>query len=160
MINGVKSATSNALSGVPQGSVWFSIYVNDLPSIASSQVLLFADDVKLFCPIVNQQSNFQLELDLLLLKEWLMKWLLNLNVVKIFIMHLGNTNPFHTYYMDGQPLQVVSEHKDLGIILDSSLKFHSQATSAINKANYILGLIKKSFNTLNRKTFQYSTRLW
>ena len=45
--------------------------------------------------------------------------------------------------MDGQPLQVVSEHKDLGIIVDSSLKFHSQTTSAINKANRVLGLIKK-----------------
>ena len=67
-------------------------------------------------------------------------------------MHLGNTNPCHTYYMDGQPLQVVPEHKDLGIIVDSSLKFLSQATSAINIANHVLGLIKKSFNTLNRKT--------
>ena len=93
MINGVKSATSNVLSGVPQGSVigplLFSIYVNDLPSIVSSQVLLFADDVKLFCPIVNQQSNFQLKQDLLLLKEWSMKWLLNFNIVKTFVMHLG-----------------------------------------------------------------------
>ena len=156
VINGVKSATNIVLSGVPQGSVidplLFSFYVNDLPSVVSSQVLLFAGDVKLFCPIVNQQSNFQLEQDLLLLKEWSMKWLLNFNIVKTFVMHLGNSNPCHTYYMDGQPLQVVSEHKDLGIIVDSSLKFHSQATSAINKANRVLGLIKKSFNTLNRKT--------
>ena len=36
--------------------------------------------------------------------------------------------------------------------MDSSLKFHSQATSAINKANHVLGLVKKSFNTLNKKT--------
>ena len=52
LINGVKSATSNVLSGVSQGSVigslLFSIYVNDLPSVVSSQVLLFADDVKFF----------------------------------------------------------------------------------------------------------------
>ena len=60
-----------------------------------------------------------------------MKWLLNFNIVKTFVMHLGNSNPCLTYYMDGQPLQVVSEHKYLGIIVDSSLKFHSQATSAI-----------------------------
>ena len=49
-----------------------------------------------------------------------MKWLLNFNIVKTFVMHLGNSNPCHTYYMDGQPLQVVSGHQDLGIIVDSS----------------------------------------
>ena len=67
-----------------------------------------------------------------------MKWLLNFNIVKTFVMHLGNSNPCLTYYMDGQPLQVVSEHKYLGIIVDSSLKFHSQATSAINRDQSIL----------------------
>ena len=40
-------------------------------------------------------------------------------------MHLENANQKYTY-MDEQPLQVVSEHKDLSIINDSNLKFHSQ----------------------------------
>ena len=137
VINGVKPTTSNFLSGVPQGSVigslLFLIYINDLPSQVSSEVLLFADDVKLYCPIVNQQSNFQMEQDLLSLREWSLKWLLNFNVIKSFTMHLGSTNPCHMYCMDGQPLQVVSEHKDLGVIVDSSLKFHSQATSVVHK---------------------------
>ena len=89
MINGVKSATSDVLSGVPQGSVigplLFSIYVNDLPSVVSSQVL-FADDVKLFCPIVNQQSNFQLSIGTrsLITKRVVNKLLLNFNIVKTF----------------------------------------------------------------------------
>ena len=97
MINGVKSTTSNVLSGVPQGSVIGPLF-NDLPSIVSSQVLLFADDVKLFCPIVNQQSNFQLEQDLFLPKQWSMKWLLNFNIVKTFVMHL--THVIHIIWMD------------------------------------------------------------
>jgi len=67
-------------------------------------------------------------------------------------MHLGNTNQCYTYYMDEQPLQVVSEHKNLGIIIDSNLKFHSQTTAVTNKAYYVLGLIKKSFNSLNPRT--------
>ena len=36
--------------------------------------------------------------------------------------------------------------------MDYSLKFHSQATSATNSANRVMGLIEKSFSTLNRKT--------
>jgi len=36
-------------------------------------------------------------------------------------MHLGNTNQCYTYYMDEQ--LYVPEHKDLGIIIDSNLKF-------------------------------------
>ena len=78
------------------------------------------------------------------LKEWSRKWLFNFNVSKSFDMHLDSTNPCNPYYMNDQPLQVVSKHKDLGITVDSSLKFHSQATSATNSANRVMGSIKKS----------------
>jgi len=81
-----------------------------------------------------------------------MKRLLKFNVTKTVVMHLGNTNQCYTYYMDEQPLQVVSEHKDLGIIIDSNLKFHSQSTADTSKANCVLCLIKKSFNSLNSRT--------
>ena len=67
-------------------------------------------------------------------------------------MHLGNENPCYEYFMENKPLQVVTEHKDLGIIMNCNLKFHSQATAAANKANCILGLIKKSLNILNTRS--------
>jgi len=63
--------------------------------------------------------------DILSLKEWSLKWMLNFNVI------IGN--PRHTYFTDDQPLQVVSEHKDFGIIMDPSLNIHCQTTSATNK---------------------------
>ena len=103
----------------------------------------------IFCPIDNILIAVQLQKDLLALKEWFKKWLLRFNVTKTAVMHLGNTKQKYTYYMDEQPLQVVSEHKDLSIIIDSNLKFHSQATAVTNEVNRILGLIKKSFNSLN-----------
>jgi len=49
--------------------------------------------------------------------------------------------------MDEQPLQVVSEHKDLGIIIDFKLKFHSQTTAAT-----IIRLTILSKNCLTQNT--------
>jgi len=157
VVNGGKSVTDDVLSGVPQGSVMgpllFLIYINDIVSVIKSPALLFADDIKIFCPIINQLSVLQLQQNLLALKEWSKKWLLKFKVTKTVVMHLGNTiSAIHSYYMDDQQLQAVSEHKDLGIIIDSSLKFHSQTMAATNKSNRVLGLIKKSFNSLNSRT--------
>jgi len=156
VVNGVKSVTSNVLSGVPQGSVMgpllFLIYVNDIVSVIKFPALLFANDVKIFCPIFNQLSALQLQQDLLALKEWSRKWLLKFNITKTMVMHLGNTNQCYTYYMDEQPLQVVSEHKDLGIIIDSNLKFHSQSTAATNKAKV---LSKNCLTTSTPEHFKY-----
>ena len=68
---------------------------------------------------------------------------------KSFIMHLGRNNPRYIYYIDNDPLQSVEEYKDLGVIMDSNLKFHTHThTSAVaSKTNQVLGLIRKSLQT-------------
>ena len=47
-------------SGVPQGSVLgpllFTMFVNEIPSIVSSPLLMFADDIKIFRVIRNGQD--------------------------------------------------------------------------------------------------------
>ena len=63
------------------------------------------------------------------------------NPTKTFVMLLGRSNPHYPYYMGGIQL----EHKDLGILMDSDLNFHSHSCNVTNKASQTLGIIKKTF---------------
>ena len=44
-------------------------------------------------------------------------------------------------------LQTVCSEKDLGVMVDSDLKFHEHTAAASKKANQVLGIIKKSYVT-------------
>ena len=153
VINDFESDESNVASGVPQGSVLgpllFLIYINDLRRVICSPSLLFADDAKLFRPITDYHSFQQLQNDILTFKQWSKLWQLNFNTKKSFIMHLGRNNACYTYYIGNDLLQSIKEHKDLGVIMGLNLKFHVHTSAVANKANPVLGLIRKSFTKLN-----------
>ena len=51
------------------------------------------------------------------------------------------------------PGPVTFEEKDLGVIIDKDLKFHVQTAAVINKANRLLGLIKKCFVNISIESF-------
>ena len=71
VLNGHKSCFTPVTSGVPQGSVLgpllFTMFVNEIPLIVSSPVLMFADDTKIFCVMRNGQDYTALQNDLDLL---------------------------------------------------------------------------------------------
>ena len=51
----------------------------------------------------------------------------------------------HQYYLEGQPLLSVCEEKDIGVIIDSTLKSSKQCLAAVKKANQILDMINRLF---------------
>ena len=67
VINGRKSSTILVTSGVPQGSVLgpllFLIFINDLPSVVSSSIFMFADDTKIFQVIQSEEDHIALQND-------------------------------------------------------------------------------------------------
>ena len=56
------------------------------------------------------------------------------------------------YVMDGSVLQSVSEEKDLGGIVSDDFKWEKQCCEAVNKANRILGMIKRNFTDRSQST--------
>ena len=112
-------------------------------------MFLFADDAKLFARFVKYSDGTGLKLDLNGLFDWSSLWQLHFKSSKCMVMYIGNRNPHFGYNINGHELEELEQHKDLGVLFDQSLKFHSHVAKAIAKINMILGLIKRSFVFLN-----------
>jgi hypothetical protein len=158
-VNGEKSPWTNVLSGVPQGSVLgpilFICFINDMPDKVQSYLRMFADDTKVFATANSEEETNRLQKDLDSLHEWSTKWQLHFNAGKCAVMHLGHSNN-QTDYSMGDPenkttLAKTQLEKDLGVYVDPSLKFSKHCEKAANKANRILGLIRRSFDHLDKE---------
>ena len=180
MVNGTKSSWTDVLSGIPQGSVLgpilFVIYINDLPDTLKGHVKMFADDTNVFSHIRDIEDCTVLQQDLDSLSDWSERWQLKFNVGKCGVMHYGRQKEETTYSMrdgdDRANLSVRSEEKDLGVVFDPSLKFTVHVAKVSNKANSIIGLIKRTFTymdvdmflplykTLVRPHLEYANCVW
>ena len=73
-------------SGVPQGAVLgpvlFLIFINDIDSRVSSNVLKFADDTKVFSVIDSYVDGCGLQADLINIEKWVEMWQMEFNVDK------------------------------------------------------------------------------
>ena len=47
----------------------------------------------------------------------------------------------------------MDQEKDIGVIVDSQLKFHSHISDKVNKANNVMGIIRRSFSHLDDEMF-------
>jgi len=177
-VNGSLSSWTRVTSGVPQGSVLgpllFALYVNELPSLVSSPLLMFADDIKLYRIIRSPEDCLQLQRDIDVLVQWSKTWLLSFSVNKCKVLHIGNTaiNCNHQYMLQDVELELLEDMRDLGIYVDSKLKFHVHTDIVTNKANRTLGLIHKVFEckdsdiiiklykSLVRPLLEYNNVIW
>ena len=77
-------------------------------------------------------------------------------------LNLSHDNMKAEYLMDGVKLEHVNEEKDLGIIISEDLKWEKQCSSAVSKANRILGMIKRNFVDRSKETILllYYIRVW
>ena len=87
-------------------------------------------------------------------------WQLPLNTTKCKVMHIGTRNQEYDYKMGGQNLKVITEEKDLGLLVDRSLLFHDHTAATVARAFRTLGIIRRTFLTLMKSHYHFSSRLW
>ena len=160
-INNIFSNWQEVISGIPQGSMigplLFVIFINDLPDvIKDSHIFLFADDMKLFNPIYNEENCNNLQKDLTSAEKWSETSLLKFHPDKCCNMRIGPSsirNDGYTIGKDQKTINKAETVKDIGVTFDSSLNFEAHMSEKINKANSMMGIIRRTFEYLDDKCF-------
>ena len=87
---------------------------------------------------------------------WNEKWLISFHPDKCVLMLLGKNHYNRDFYLPSsrEPLRIVNQEKDLGVIFDDKLSFSIHIMDQVNKANRIMGAIRRSFTDLNSDNFR------
>ena len=67
------------------------------------------------------------------------------------MIHVGKNNNLNQYSLCNNVLKASNKERDLGIIMDDSLKFSEQCNTVVRSANSILGLIRRTIKCKSKK---------
>lgn len=153
--NGILSAAINVDLGVPQGSVLgpllFLIYINDIVEVVGDncEIRLFADDAIIYttgysCVEINNKLHKQMEK----IDEWVKRNRLSVNVEKTKVMLIRGVRKKVNeenikIKLRSKELEVVTEIKYLGIIIDKNLNFSKHVDYIGRKVGAKLGVMRR-----------------
>ena len=127
--------------------------INDLPSVVTSQVRLFADDCLMYRPICSIADQFELQRDLSALERWGDAWGMRFNASKCLIMQIHRSrSPLQHYYtLCNQALSCEDEAKYLGVSISSELSWSGHISSISSRANVALGFLRRNLKRCPHK---------
>ena len=104
---------------------------------------------------------------------WSQLWQLPINQVKCNVLHIANQQDARQQYtLNGHAIKYLNSTRDLGIEVDSSLKFSSHVDNVVTKAYQRLGILFRGFSTRNsdfllrayktyiRPILEYCSSIW
>ena len=149
------------------GPILFVIYINDMPECVDSTIYLFADDNKILREIKSPNDEEKLQNDLDELQKWSDTWLLKFHSNKCKVPTVSNrkmaekeAKHYHLYDNKGKEVKLKQSdgEKDIGVLVDETISFSTHIQNQINKANSIMGLIRRTYTYLDEQSFKYLFR--
>lgn len=107
----------------------------------------FADDIKILGRPGPDLTN-----DLLEIINWCKLYLMSLNITNCKAIHFGKNNPMIKYYLENQEIPFSRSIKDLGIIIETDMKFTMQIDTVLIKC---YGITKSIFRHFQIKILNY-----
>ena len=168
---------------MPQGSVigplLFILYVNDLSEeTKNTTAALFADDSKCYREIQSPADRDLLQTDLDSMHNWSISWQLKFNVYKtLLLLYLRRSrkrnSPTYSYHPNNQPVKIVANQFDLGVVVSNDHKWSPHIASCTAKANRLLGFLRRNcsqmtdtrcrrllYLSLVRSHLSYASEIW
>ena len=161
------SAWRTVQSGIPQGSVLgpilFLIFTYDSPSNSnyslfklnhSTHVASFADDTKFYGESGSSGGYVSLMASLSDMVSWSELNNIPINLSKCHLLRLGKSKSMWEYYIDSKVIEEERVLKDLGVWVDTGLKFSDHITKITSSANILIGLLKRTFICITPAIFR------
>ncbi len=135
------------------GPILFIIYINDLEAGLKSSLSKFADDNNVGGRALTSAECEIIQKDLGQIIQWSEKWPMTFSVDKCKFIPFGSRNSNRTYYMCGNPLQVVKQESDLGVTVSSDLKHanHCKKKKNITKPTLCSDVYHETSNIRRQK---------
>ena len=118
---------------------------------------LFADDAKLYSTVENNEKELALQNQVTRSENWAAIWRMFFNILKCHHLHIGNLDTEFKYEMttsEGKAvIEQVKSECDLGVTVDSRLKFRDHINKKVSIANRNLGIIFRTFTYIDKEMF-------
>ena len=169
-VHGSESSWETVKSGIPQGTVLgptlFLIYINDLPQSLLNECALFADDTTAYgLGKLSKTICSSLSSDMDSAADWAKTWGMLFNAEKSEHLSIkqSSSSPSSSdshVIMGGIQIPKVTEHKHLGITIQSSLKWSrhicNEYTACARRVGILRRLKRKPTSTaFNNRTDQH-----